>query len=545
MLEKLRRRLGDNVERTLLGWSMVHRPMLIPGRPFDLTTHAYLTGLYECKAQKIVVYKASQMGASEWAISTALFAADQLRATVLYVFPTDSHVSDFSSARIGPAIEASPYLTSIVGKETGEPGSRTEYHGASRVTLKRVRDRFVYFRGARVDANGNAAQLKSIDADVVILDELDEMDRRVPALVHKRLGHSPLGLERYLSTPTYPGRGIHAEWMESDQREWFLRCPHCNKLQPILLSHLVLEWDHLDRPVRWNGTPDKPELICFKCKGILDRTGPGMWVAKYESRTTAGFKLTKLFSPTYELSSLIRGLRETDETKRKETYNQDLAEPYTPKGGQLSATTLELCKREYGYGVVPGERTWMGVDVGKVLHVIIRGEKNPEDGSYPLRWAAETSWDQLPVLVDRFNVKVAVIDGMPETTKSREFQAEVKKTTQVWLSYYTQQRIGRQTLEPSDYNHAEGKVNSDRTRVMDNLFAWFTDAKLTLPANVESESNYYPQIQAPIRVLDKLPNGDQFATYVEKGPDHFAHAEVYCSLAVAAPRGPTVRIRWA
>ena len=106
-VERVRRRNGGGVGLDLLTWTIVRRAMLKPGVVFDLPGHRFLVELYRERGREVVVQKASQMGASEWAISYALHAADERDATVLYVFPTDTHVSDFSAARIGPAIEAS------------------------------------------------------------------------------------------------------------------------------------------------------------------------------------------------------------------------------------------------------------------------------------------------------------------------------------------------------------------------------------------------------------------------------------------------------
>lgn len=148
-IEKQRRRAAeggvvDDGRMDLLSWSAVHRCWLRPGQLFDLTQHLYLVDIYNCRAREVVIFKASQMGASEFAVSYALHACDQDRATVLYVFPTEGHVSDFSSARINPALEASPYLSKLVVS-----GGSGEKRGADRVTLKRVRDRFLYLRGRR------------------------------------------------------------------------------------------------------------------------------------------------------------------------------------------------------------------------------------------------------------------------------------------------------------------------------------------------------------------------------------------------------------
>jgi hypothetical protein len=243
-IERQRRRAAGpsavSGQMDLLSWTAVHRCWLKPGQPFDLTRHLYLVDIYNCRAQEMVIYKASQMGASEYAVSAAMHACDQRRATVLYVFPTESDVSDFSSSRIGPALEASPYLAGIVG-----PGDRTAgRRGADRVTLKRIRDGFLLLRGARVTPSGLAPQLKSTAADKVVNDELDEMDPRAPIIAAKRLGHSLIAERLDISTPTYAGRGIHARWLESDQREWHIRCEGCGEcsLSPfrtLLLSGTI------------------------------------------------------------------------------------------------------------------------------------------------------------------------------------------------------------------------------------------------------------------------------------------------------------------
>ncbi|MDI9549634.1 MAG: phage terminase large subunit family protein [Chloroflexota bacterium] len=519
----------------LLEWTQQHRRWLGPERVFDLAHHAYLAALYGVQAGRAAVMKAAQMGASEWLISYALHACDQRNATALYVFPTDAHVSDFSAARLGPAIEASPYLESIIVDGRALGGKR----GSDRVTLKRVRNRFLYFRGGQVKPDGSAPQLKSIDADVLILDELDELDPRAPAIAAKRLGHSSIGEMRLVSTPSYPGGGIHAEWQESDQRLWHVRCGACGLRQPLAIEQAVTEWDDLGRPRAWRGQAEgRAWAACVKCGSELDRLGPGEWVAAHPGRETAGFHLSKLFSARTPLLDVVRALDTTDETKRREAFNQDLGLPYRPRGGGLDGGALDDCRREYGHGPRPegsrGAACYMGVDVGKVLHVVIRAAADKETGERRQLFAGEVSWDGLALLMRQYGPRAAVMDALPETTKAREFQRQFARG-RVWLAYYPAQASGSKREDFAAWDWAQSKVDVDRTRSLDETLARFTDGSNTLPANARDIRDYYAHLTATVRVIEKDARGQEAARYVETGPDHFAHAENYCTVAAECP----------
>lgn len=525
-IEKQRRRAAeggavDDGRMDLLSWSAVHRCWLRPGQLFDLTQHLYLVDIYNCRAREVVIFKASQMGASEFAVSYALHACDQDRATVLYVFPTEGHVSDFSSARINPALEASPYLSKLVVS-----GGSGEKRGADRVTLKRVRDRFLYLRGAQVSPSGNAPQLKSVDADKVIFDELDEMDPRAPVIGVKRLGHSAMAGRLDISTPTYTGRGIHARYLESDQREWFVRCGHCGERQPLTIGNVVSEWDELERPVAWHGKAEgRPWAACRKCGGELDRLGHGEWVAAYPERPVVGFHLSKLFSATADLGVILGQLRKTDETIRKECFNQDLGLPYRPRGGQLTEEILDGCRRDYGHGPVKGERPFMGVDVGSSLHVVVRGPLNAE-GERPQRFAGEVAtFDELGRLIRQYRPRRVVVDALPETRMARALQADFPDGL-VWLAYYTE---GSKDEGATRFDQKNGTVLVDRTRALDAMLEGFSEVvgENTLPAAARGigEGDYYRHMTAPVRVVEEGGRrGTDVARYVAETADHFCFA---------------------
>lgn len=523
----------------LLSWTAVYRCWLQPGQKFDLENHLYLVDIYNSPARELVIFKAGQMGASEFAVSYAIHACDQQQATVLYVFPTEDDVSDFSTSRINQALEASPYLSKLV--VAGGAGDRQR--GADRVTLKRIRDRFLYLRGARVTKGGQAPQLKSIAADKVIFDELDEMDPRAPVIAVKRLGHSAIGARLDISTPTHTGRGIHARWLMSDQREWFVTCPACGEQQPMSVESVVAEWDELERPVAWHGMKEgRAYAACRKCGRELDRLGPGRWVAAYPERPIVGFHLSKLFSAQADLLQIVEQLRSVDENVRKECFNQDLGLPYRPRGGKLTEEMLDGCRRDYGHGPERGERPFMGVDVGSLLHVVVRGPLNG-DGERPQRFAGElATFDELGRLIRQYRPRRVVIDALPETRMARALQADFPEGL-IWLAYYTE---GSKDEAAVRFDPKNGTVLVDRTRALDATLAGFSPVvqENTLPAAAREigAGSYYRHMTEPVRVVETASGraGKDVARYVSEKADHFAHAENYCWVASQSTKNPAL-----
>lgn len=542
MLEALR-----EVQRTkttsskptpLLTWVTKYRRFLAEGVPFDLSGHRYLTGVYKDKSRELVIMKSGQGGASEYCISRAIWSCDVRQMNVLYLLPTNSDISDFSQMRIGTALEASPYLAEVVvaGRVDGKRGS-------DRVQLKRVRDRWLVLRGAQLQAKqsgdggprSGASRLKSVPVDMVIYDEFDEMPAGVEALAVKRLGHSAYKEQVWVSTPTYPGVGIHDKWLLSDQRRWEVQCWHCNTWQPLTIDHVVIEQDDLGRPTAWHGqNEDRAFCACEQCGAELDRLADGRWVPQNPGAAITGYSFNKLATAQNDPLSVVLALLTTDESKRQEAFNQDLALPYRPRGGGLDASILDACQRDYAFSsaTAVGETTVMGVDVGRVLNVVVRA-LDQGTGRH-MRWAGEVmTFEEAADIAKRFRVSRIVMDALPETRKAREFQAMFPARV-CWLAYYSDGGKAGEAVSWKDERGPEGwmgTVTVDRTRTLDETVHRFTAGENTLPGHIRSLPRYYEQLQAIVRVVQRQPSGIEIARYIETGADHYAHAENYATVA--------------
>lgn len=509
-------------------WAMAHRRIRR-----TLPEHLpWLADLARDDHPVVVVQKAAQVGVSEMLTSLALWAADTAyagRGHVLYLLPTQTLSDDFAQGRLDRAIQDSPYLR---GRVRPEPPRRKT---ADNKRVKGIGPGLIYLRGAE-----SRRQVASIDADLVVLDEYDQMDDAIHALAEKRLGSSRRGLLRLASTPRLPEAGINALYRESDQRRYFLPCPACHREQPLVWP------ENVDR--------ERALVVCRTCRAPMDLRATGRWVpAKPGNVRMHGYHLNKLYSPWADIGAMLWAADATTPAQVQEFQNSDLGETYAPPGGGLSLHDLDACRSDYGGADYAGEPCDMGVDVGLRLHVVIREHAStaPRFGVQrpPRLWfAGEVGWPELETLAERYNVRSAVIDALPEGSRAREF-AQARRGD-VRLAHYGRQQSGHQIVDATVSQPAIDQIN--RTEALDEVMQRFRDRAVALPRDArqlggrfkDGLGEYYREVLAPQRTLERDATGNWVARWLEHGKDdHYAHAELYCMRAAERPGGRVHRIR--
>jgi len=463
---------------------------------------------------------------SEWAISLAFWCADTRqggRGNVLYTFPAIAQLGDFVRARIDTAVEESPHLSERVRPLRGlqlEPGMGAK--PADNVGLKRVGNSFIYFRGSNARAG-----LLSIDADLVIYDEVDRLAPGTLALGAERLGSSLLGWQRYASTPIYPELGIDALWLRSTRNRWHVVCQACSTEQALAFP------DNL----REDG-----QVICRACHSDLPPAWlAGRWRPENPDAAMVGYHVDKFLSPRANLKTLAEtGYRilardETDPSKVQEFWNQGLGVPHAPQGGQLSRAEIEACIADYSLGGWAPTGCTMGVDVGAKLHVRINGPSVRPGGKPRAAFIGSVhDWSELDSLMKRFDVSTCVADAEPEHHAAREFANRFRG--RIWLCHYPNTATW-QHAESAIWDDEEMAVSANRTLTLDATFARIRERRIELPRGVLDLPEYGAQMMAPVRVVEADARGDPVARYVEGGrADHFAHAENYVVIAESRPR---------
>lgn len=520
LLEEARQGLVAYQPTTLsLGnWAQENRNF--KGRPFGFDGHEYLREVYSDALSKhpyIVLEKAAQMGASEYAMTRLFWFLDRYPKTkAIFFLPSERLVQDFSSDRVSPIIDDSPRLMKIAT-------------GSQNVGLKHIGHSSLYMRGMF-----HKSGVKSVDADFIVFDELDEAAPKNKQQAIERISHSKHGYVLELSTPTLPGYGIDLEWGNTDQRFWHVACG-CHE-------GVILE-DTFPECVVPKG--DGWVLRCPRCgKEDIDPNVPAVvgeyagWIPKCPEKTEKrGYHLTQLFSKVIPLSRIMTLWHSGRD--RDEFYNSKLGLPFA---GDRMPLTLEVLRGCYGgeYALEPkreneGERIFMGVDQGLELHIWMT--KELPSGKRQVIWAERTKYaagydpfERVSQLIKKVKPNCTVIDAMPNIVPARQL-ADAHRN--VYCAHYNET-----TKDRLKFDRETKKVIAHRTDCIDEMVDDWIQQQLVIPSGNSEVEFSFSHFKSMAKVIETdEESGVSRYVYIHVGPDHYAHAATYEWMAANGPYG--------
>lgn len=280
---------------------------------------------------KTIVQKGVQLGFSEAALNIVGCYADVAPCPIMYVMPTIDVAKGFSESRVDPMINSCPSLAAKI-----KP-ARERDSGNTKFTKKFPGGIFV------ISGANSAASLRSRPVRVLVLDEVDaypldaDGEGSPVSLAEKRQATFGLKKKTYmLSTPTMEHTSVIApEFLKTDQRKFFVPCPHCSATQDLKFSQL--RWD--------KGKYDKVQYQCEHCGELIEERFKtkmlecGEWVAtapQNHSPLKRGYFINSLYSPIgwMSWSDIAHEFDESegDVNKMKTFVNTILGETYTEKG---------------------------------------------------------------------------------------------------------------------------------------------------------------------------------------------------------------------
>ncbi len=279
---------------------------------------------------------------------------------------------------------------------------------------------------------------------------------------------------------------------------------------------------------------------CPKCTGELVLS-QGEWVADFPNRDIHGYRISQLFSSKVDPGEILHEYRTTRYPDR--FYNMKIGIPWADLERRLDMmSVLSLCRNDLQ--LYPKYFNFMGVDTGKVLHVVILqraydnitpNHTDPATPHHLLYLGTCRDFSELDVLIEKYDIKGCVIDGLPETHATRAFAA--RHRNKVFLNFFNENQRGK-----ARWDYRNLKVDINRTEALDASRAAILEKLVLLPRRMPIVEEFAKHLTHDAKVLDEdEETGKKKYRYVRTGENHYSMAFTYVWLAISEICVPIVR----
>ncbi len=452
---------------------------------------------------------------------------------VAHIFPNMDEVGEFSKSIFKPLIASNKasigkYVKNVTG-------------GTDTTSLKRVGNSMLFLRGARLSqkvgdtGESTSSKTSAFSVDKCVFDEVDFMDSEAIVKYKESMNMSPYKEEVYLGNPSHEDFGIDLIFKQSDQRYWFRKCgcghwtcaeksfPGCVKIRRDGTGYIGCDKCGKDVPV-WAGT------------------GSGEWVPDYPEKSNYmhGYHASQLMAPYNDPAETLESYVNPPYGNLADVCRLKLGRAYSDKSEKLRKSDVLLCCGNDGLVTRHPGPCAMGVDVGKVKHVII-GTKRAA-GKYEILRAIKIpegreGWNQISDLRRMYNVKSDVIDIRPYEDEARAYQAKHdgdETNPSTYLCEYSDTQI-----TDSAFNPNTGVVKAHRTGIFDQTHRLLSQGDIILPRQCPEIEEFARQCCNCARFEEKdKRKGTVVHRYRPTGDrqEHFRNALNYFVLAASGHR---------
>jgi phage terminase large subunit GpA-like protein len=240
------------------------------------------------RVRKVVVMAASQVvGKSQMMNNVIGRFIDVDPSNMLIMHPTIAAAEKWSIGRLDPLITETPRL-----HEKIQP--RKSRSIGDRILHRQFRGGQMFIVGSNAPADLAAQSVRIVIADEVDRYEASAGEEGDPLeLAEQRTETYPDALVLEASTPLIEGTSrIAADYEDSDQRIWQLKCPHCKE-------HFAPEGRHVVAPERADGSKDyaATHMVCGCCGTVWSEADriraidDGRFLARKPFEGVAGFHI--------------------------------------------------------------------------------------------------------------------------------------------------------------------------------------------------------------------------------------------------------------
>lgn len=496
------------------------------GKRFSFAGYEFQKQIADDMHPVLSCIKPSQVGLSELQIRKFLSFLARNRGTKgIFSLPNIAMFKRISKTRIKPLVQGEKAFSSM-----------NEDKSSNAMDLYEIQGSFAFITGM---TEGDAT---SIDADILMHDELDLSDQKIIGLYQSRIQNSRFRITQKFSTPTFPDYGIDAVYNVSDQHEYMCVCDACNHWQVPLfdIRFLHLSGYHgsgkltdLTADEVGHLNFDESYVKCERCHARLDVLNPEKraWVAKYPSRKARGYRvrafMTRSLMPEYVINQLVNMRAIDPQDGLKNWHNTVLGVPYSDGSNQLTDEVIMKVLRDAATPEVSRHMpVAIGVDVGMMCHLTV----GVIDGDVVHPFLFEVLpigdlQDRIAELMATYNVVAGAIDRFPYTPNADAVFATSKQKV-IPTEYRGASPINIKSDEFGNISHAQ--VN--RTAAIDRLVRAIRLRQIS----ISGYGPYREVLLEHLKDMVRIEAPEVEATWQKRsGNDHFFHA---LALLQIAPR---------
>lgn len=501
-------------ESNIIGWINFNGIKNEKGDPIEFETHPFLFDIYLDQSPNIAVMKPAQVGLSTLQVLKNHYDAKKNKLDIIYTLPTENDVSVFVGGKVNRIVSQNECM-------------ETDVKDKDSIEQKQIGESFEYFRGTWTK---KAAIM--ITADRLTHDEIDSSKLDVIADYQARLQHSKAKQTHVFSHPSVKNKGVHSFFLQSDQKEWFITCPHCHKLQ-------YLTWD-TEKPEKMSIDFERKEFICKKCRGILsdaDRADGEWRPRKFKEKPKfSGYHISLLMAPWVSAKEIIEKYQQVVDGKQTMDffYNKVLGLPWAGGGNTVDEETIMSLVTE-SKNTYQG-RLIIGVDPGAIIRYVI-GNAEGLLGYGTMKAYAPDNVNNLPLhetleyFLKKFPNSIMVIDQGGDITPQRALRA--KYPGRVFLCFYRRDRKTMQLIQWGEGDET-GNVIVDRNRMIQLVADEARDKRFKLYNGTKADwYDYYQHWGNIYRVWQEDGLGVPQFQWLRDGRDDYVHCTVYWRVGVA------------
>jgi phage terminase large subunit GpA-like protein len=198
----------------------------------------YFREVMECLSpshpcQKVVLMKGTQLGGTEVVVNLDGYTIDQDPCPMMNILPNGTLFADFSVQRLKSMITNTPCVRDKVPFEKSRDSSNT--------IGRKEFDNGILF----VVTGASEISLISRPLKKVTIDEVDQQEPWVVPLAEERMEtYKPYNKFYIVSTPKLKLTSIiYVQFMNSDQRYYYIACPECGKSQILAWKNIKFDRD--------------------------------------------------------------------------------------------------------------------------------------------------------------------------------------------------------------------------------------------------------------------------------------------------------------